>query len=59
MEVILSGDDIPPSSVAKTSDYVKEVTARSYEDSINANEQQTKSSLMAVTKESDEAGMQS
>uniref|UniRef100_K1RQ86 Baculoviral IAP repeat-containing protein 2 n=1 Tax=Magallana gigas TaxID=29159 RepID=K1RQ86_MAGGI len=59
MEVILSGDDIPPSSVAKTSDYVKEVTARSYEDSINANEQQTKSSLMAVTKESDEADTRS
>ncbi|XP_065928475.1 baculoviral IAP repeat-containing protein 2 [Magallana gigas] len=59
MEVILSGDDIPPSSVAKTSDYVKEATARSYEDSINANEQQTKSSLMAVTKESDEADTRS
>ncbi|XP_052691085.1 putative inhibitor of apoptosis isoform X1 [Crassostrea angulata] len=59
MEVILSGDDIPPSSVAKTSDYVKEVTARSYEDSINANEQQTKSSLMEVTKESDEADTRS
>uniref|UniRef100_A0A8W8JLW1 RING-type domain-containing protein n=1 Tax=Magallana gigas TaxID=29159 RepID=A0A8W8JLW1_MAGGI len=59
MEVILSGDDIPPSSAAKTSDNVKDITVKSNEDSKHANEQQTKSSLMADTKEFEEADTRS
>lgn len=59
MEVILSGDDIPPSSAAaKTSDNVSDITAKSYEDIINVNEQKTNSS-MSVTKEYEETGTRS
>lgn len=56
---ISNGNDLPPLSAANTLDKnnLKDITARSYEDSINANEQQTKSCLMADTKESEEAGM--
>lgn len=59
MEVILSGDDIRPSSAAETSDNVKDITVKSNEDSKHANEQQTKSSLMADTKEFEEADTRS
>lgn len=56
MKVIFSGDNIPSSSAAaKTSDNVSDITAKSYEDIINVNEQQTNSS-MSVTKEYEEAG---
>lgn len=52
LEVILSGDDKPPSSAA---DSVNSIITKSYEDDINVNKQQTNSS-MSITKESGEAG---
>lgn len=56
MGVILSGDDIPPPSAAKTSNKVKDITSRSNEESVNVHVQQTNYISMAVTKESEEAG---
>ncbi|XP_052710748.1 baculoviral IAP repeat-containing protein 7-like [Crassostrea angulata] len=58
MEVILSGDDKPPSSAARTLDSVNNIITKSYEDIINVNKQQTNSS-MSITKESDEADTRS
>lgn len=52
MEVILSGDDKPPSSAA---DSVNNIITESYEDVLNVNKQLTNSSV-SITKESDEAG---
>lgn len=58
METILSRDDKPPSSAAKTSDSVNNIITKSYEDIINVNKQQTNSSV-SITKESGEAGEKS
>lgn len=55
METILSRDDKPPPSAAKTSDSVNNIIKKSYEDIINVNKQQTNSSV-SITKESSEAG---
>nr|XP_034335617.1 putative inhibitor of apoptosis [Crassostrea gigas]XP_034335618.1 putative inhibitor of apoptosis [Crassostrea gigas]XP_034335619.1 putative inhibitor of apoptosis [Crassostrea gigas] len=54
METILSRDDKPPSSAAKTSESVNNIITKSYEDIINVNKQQTNSSV-SITKESGEA----
>lgn len=55
METILSRDDKPPPSAAKTSDSVNNIITKPYEDIINVNKQQTNSSV-SITKESSEAG---
>eukprot|EP00105_Crassostrea_gigas_P039952 XP_019924100.1 PREDICTED: baculoviral IAP repeat-containing protein 7 [Crassostrea gigas] len=54
LEAILSGDDKPPSSAAKMSDSVNNIATKSYEDIMNVNKKQAKSS-MSLTKESEEA----
>uniref|UniRef100_A0A8W8JHI4 RING-type domain-containing protein n=1 Tax=Magallana gigas TaxID=29159 RepID=A0A8W8JHI4_MAGGI len=58
METILSRDDKPPPSAAKTSDSVNNIIKKSYEDIINVNKQQTNSSG-SITKESSEADTRS